>query len=204
MYFMLTRLRINATHAYAERGLDPYWTPPEATRALLAIEVIPNQVWEPACGAGAIAKVLVATGRKVWATDIIKYPGFALDTEINFLALPPKYETWHVESIITNPPFKLAQQFAKQALLRAPYVAFLLRLNFLESMERLAFFRAHPPARVWISSRRLPMMHRFNWAGKKAPSNHCFAWFVWQGAPRAPEIRWFDWKHVEKETPSCP
>jgi hypothetical protein len=31
-------LRINARHSNSRRGLDAYWTPPEATRALMAAE----------------------------------------------------------------------------------------------------------------------------------------------------------------------
>ena len=39
----------------------------------------------------------------------------------------------------------------------------MLRTNFVESVSRLPFFRCSPPTRMWVSSRRLPMMHRFGW-----------------------------------------
>jgi len=87
---------------------------------------------------------------------------------------------------VTNPPYRLAQAFASKASLDAPYVALLLRLNFLESTRRLPFFRTSPPRRVWVSSRRLPMMHRLGWTGRRSVSNHCFAWFIWErGAGRS-------------------
>jgi hypothetical protein len=42
-------VRIQSTHRHADRGLDPYWTPPEATRSLLALEAahLPCHIWEP-------------------------------------------------------------------------------------------------------------------------------------------------------------
>ena len=45
-----------------------------------------------------------------------------------------------VTGIVTNPPFKLAIEFARKALDEVPYLALLLRTNFLESTRRLPFF----------------------------------------------------------------
>jgi len=40
------------------------------------------------------------------------------------------------------------------------------------------------------------MMHRYGWAGPKARSNTCFAWFIWQyGRPPEP-LGWFDWQEI--------
>jgi hypothetical protein len=98
-----------------------------------------------------------------------------------------------VQAVVNNPPFKLAIAFVAKAIIDAPYVALLLRLNFLESVGRLPFFRKTPPARIWVSSGRLPMMHRLGWDGRHASSNHCFAWFVWERGAASVEIKWFDW-----------
>jgi len=58
----------------AERRDDLYETPECATRALLAVESLPQgTVWEPACGPGAIVRVLRAAGHQVYATDLVKY-----------------------------------------------------------------------------------------------------------------------------------
>jgi len=64
----------------------------------------------------------------------------------------------------------------------------MLRTNFVESVSRLPFFRCSPPTRMWVSSRRLPMMHRFGWDGPRATSNTCYAWFIWdrRGTPAPP------------------
>jgi hypothetical protein len=60
-----------------------------------------------------------------------------------------------------NPPFRLAGRFAKKAVGEVGYVALLLRTNFLKSVQRLPFFRQRPPTRIWVSPRRLPLMHRY-------------------------------------------
>lgn len=54
-------LRINSSHSHSERGLDCYWTPKQATRALMAIERLPLSVADPCCGSGAILDVLRST-----------------------------------------------------------------------------------------------------------------------------------------------
>lgn len=187
-------MRIQSSHCHAARGLDPYFSPPEATAALLAIELgrLPQRLWEPAAGDGAIVRPLCAAGFDVVATDIVDYGGDSIAPGVDYLtaALPRG-----VTGIITNPPYRRAVEFARKALGEVPYLALLLRTNFLESTTRLPFFRKHPPARVWISSRRLPMMHRHGWAGPQAPSNTCFAWFVWdEGAEAKGVIGWFDWR----------
>ena len=50
---------------------DFYPTPPEAIRALLSVETFEGSIWEPACGDGAISKVLLEAGHEVVSTDLI-------------------------------------------------------------------------------------------------------------------------------------
>ena len=191
-------MRIQSKHSDADRGLDPYFTPREAIEALISIErdSIPDQIWEPACGDGAIVTPLREAGYLVRGTDIANY-GFNCD-QLDYFKTKPYPGT---TGIITNPPFNLAVEFAQKALTEVSYLALLLRTNFLESNERLSFFRTTPPQRVWISSRRLPMMHRHGWEGPRAPSNTCYAWFVWDGASakqQGPILKWFDWAEIYK------
>jgi len=40
-------------------------------RALLSVETFEGSIWEPACGDGAISKVLLAAGFDVVSTDLI-------------------------------------------------------------------------------------------------------------------------------------
>src|SRR5262249_8719958 len=63
-----------AMHPYSERGVDLYETPTPAVHALLAAEPLPpGNVWEPACGPGAIVRVLREAGHRVVATDLVDY-----------------------------------------------------------------------------------------------------------------------------------
>ena len=64
---------IAIAHPLADRGDDVYDTPDVAVEALLSAETIPGCVWEPACGPGAIARVLRRHGRVVYAIDFVDY-----------------------------------------------------------------------------------------------------------------------------------
>jgi hypothetical protein len=163
-------------HTFAERGLDLYETPPVAVTALLKVEQIPHSVWEPAAGRGAIAKVLRAHGHGVICSDIDSY-GFPLNFTGNFLETVEMPAG--VEAIVTNPPFKLAEEFVAHALDLAPLTITLLRLAFMESERRCGILEGRGLARVHVFKKRLPRMHRDGWAGRKANSGMAFAWFVW-------------------------
>lgn len=202
-------MRINSSHSNSDRGLDAYFTPREAIVSLIAIEQehLPKWIWEPACGDGAIVRPLREAGYNVTASDIKNY-GFPCEIIDYFRMLPDPT----IRGIVTNPPFKLAIRFAEKALIDVPYLALLLRTNFLESTSRLEFFRRSPPSRIWVSSRRLPQMHRHDWSGPEAASNIAFAWFIWDKFDKQKRIiDWFDWgefcptnarTHVEANIPA--
>jgi hypothetical protein len=186
------------SHSYAERGDDFYATPPEAVHSLLAIEKkwLPGgTIWEPACGDGAIVNVLRAAGREVVATDLIDRGCPGSTSGLDFVRDGRGPGRGVTKAIITNPPYRLAWQFVERALQECDYVAMLLRLAFLEGLARKAWFEMRQLARVHVSSRRLPMMHRHGWDGPKAGSAVCHAWFVWDKRHEGrPVIQWFDWK----------
>jgi hypothetical protein len=191
---MATPLRVNSTHSHADRGPDPYWTPPEAVRALMAIERLPPSIADPCCGSGAILAVLQAAGHIVHGSDIIGY-GWPHTVIRDYLSGPV---AMHEVAIVTNPPYRLARKSIEKAIAdHCLFHAWLLRLNFLESIGRMALWRAHPPSRVWVSSRRLPMMHRLGWTGRTAPSNHCYAWFIWDESGEKLRLGHFDWKAMQ-------
>ena len=155
---------------------------------------MPRTIWEPAAGDGAIVRPLEESGRTVIAADLVDR-GAGYRSGADYLLEPVPAEA---QGIVTNPPYKLALPFVQKALSDVPYSAWLLRINFLESTRRLPFFRQHPPARVWVSSRRLPMMHRGGWDGPTAPSNMCFAWFVFERHATIAELGWFDWQEHDR------
>jgi hypothetical protein len=179
----------------AERRDDLYETPACAVRALLAVESLPQgTVWEPACGPGAIVRVLRAAGHEVWATDLVDYASPDQDESgIDFL-MESGSAPYFIGSIITNPPFKNADQFVRHALLLCPRVYMLLRLAFLESERRTAILESGWLKRVYVFRKRLPMMHRAGWNGPRASSALAFAWFCWDRSHRGPtELRRISW-----------
>jgi hypothetical protein len=166
---------------------DFYRTPRASTEALLNVETFDERVWEPACGDGAISTVLWARGHDVISTDLNDYKfgtcGVNFLTEYDLVA----------PTIITNPPFLLADQFIQHALhLGAHKAAFLLRLAFLEGMRRhTTLFAPTPPARVWVHSRRQTL-----WIGDDPDARGtggaiAFAWFVWDRTHTGPtQLGW--------------
>ncbi len=185
----------NKRDLLANRGNDLYQSPPEAVKALLAVEKIPHRVWEPACGPGAIVKVLRWRGHDVLATDLVDYGQGPAWSGIDFL-IPGIAETFASgRAIVTNPPFKNAHLFVSRALQLAPYVAMLLRLAFLESEKRRDIIDNSCLARVHVFRKRLPMMHRDGWEGRTANSGMAFAWFIWERGYSGPtELRRVSWE----------
>lgn len=151
-------------------------TPPEATAAFLLrearrIHTISRNVWEPACGEGAIVRVLEGFGFVVEATDIRKHR-VAGTGGIDFLLADALF----APVIITNPPYaEVAGQFIRHAIaLGVDYLALLLPSGFFQaSAENIALWREHVPSRIW------PIGFRLDWTGRKKPLPLPHAWFVW-------------------------
>jgi hypothetical protein len=162
-------------HTYAERGLDLYETPSVAVEALLHVEQLPHRIWEPAAGRGAIVRVLRDHGHAVIASDIHDYGG--LHFVGDFLA--QKRLPAGCDCVLTNPPYRIVEPFIAHALELAPLVIMLLRLAFFESERRCGILEGRGLARIHCFRKRLPMMHRDQWAGRKANSGMAFAWFCW-------------------------
>jgi hypothetical protein len=134
---------------------DFYETPAWATEALLEMERFEGEILEPACGAGAISRVLEAYGYRVESSDIQDEPYIYGARGVDFLT-----EEYLVpcNNLITNPPYSLAQQFAEKALkvIRCK-IALLLRINFLEGKKRYEFFKRTPLKSVNMFSSRVTM-----------------------------------------------
>lgn len=184
----------NRAHPLGERKDDLYETPPEATEALLRAESIPPVVWEPACGPGAIVRVLRAAGHTVFASDLVDYASPDQDAARRDFLLESTCPVG-TQAIVGNPPFKLAQEFVVHALDLCPKVIMLLRLAFLESKRRGPILDAGQLARVHVFRKRLPMMHRNGWDGPRAGGMMAFAWFVWDREHQGPtELHRISWE----------
>jgi hypothetical protein len=163
-------------HRHADRGADLYETPVCAIEPLVAAGHLPQRLWEPAAGRGAIVDVLRGHGHSVVCSDIQDY-GYPLDFVADFLKV--KTAPTDCTCILTNPPYRIATEFAAHAIDLVPHVFLLLRLAFLESAKRAPILDTGKLARVHVFKRRLPMMHRDGWSGPRASSAIPFAWFCW-------------------------
>ena len=173
-------------HRHIERGLDFYATPPPAIAALLTTEPLsPGSLWDCAAGNGGIVRPLRESGYSVVASDIVER-AFKLNFVRDFLHV--QEAPAGVATIVSNPPYRLAEQFVSHAFGLVPHVILLLRLAFLESERRSAILDNGQLARVHVFKRRLPMMHRDGWNGPRASSAIPFAWFCWDRDHIGPAI----------------
>jgi hypothetical protein len=176
----------NTSHAVmsqrveAPDSLDDFPTPPWATRALIEHviggkgAVADMSCLEPACGAGHMSKVLKEYFSLVQSADAGDYGyGQARD----FLKSP--YEAGGYDWVITNPPFRLAQEFVLRSLAVAREgVAILARTVFLESSGRYrAIFQQTPPAIFAQFVERVPMVK--GRLDKSATTATGYCWLVW-------------------------
>lgn len=203
-----------------ERGDDLYETPIEAMRTLLALESFGLNVLEPSVGKGAILRPLEAAGYDVAIADIVDRGITTQHGECqgvgDFLKTTGPGKLYSVGTdIVTNPPYGVANAYAAHALRehRPGKMALLLNLNFLcgfEDPERCFVMDANPPSRIYVFTRRLPMMHRDGWEGNKTSSQMNTAWFVWERnrdgsyGDDFPQLIRVDWAKYEKAEPLRP
>jgi hypothetical protein len=187
----------NTSHAVMAQRTEPkdspddFPTPPWATRGLLEHIIGDNPLselncLEPACGAGHMAKVLKEYFKAVHSSDAFSY-GYG---EVRDFVEEP-YEANAFDWVITNPPFRLAEEFVRLALpIARKGVAILARTVFLESVGRYrGIFREAPPTKFAQFVERVPMVR-----GRldiKATTATGYAWLVWEkGTIDAPRLTW--------------
>lgn len=187
----------NTSHAVMAQRTEPrdspddFPTPPWATRALLEYVISDHDIasqscLEPACGAGHMARALSEYFADVRYADAFHY-GYG-DVR-DFLTYP--YETNAVDWVITNPPFRLAEEFVLRALRVARHgVAILARTVFLESSGRYRrIFEENPPSRFAQFVERVPMVK--GRLDMKASTATGYAWLVWEkGVGGHPRLMW--------------
>jgi hypothetical protein len=133
-----------------------------------------------------MSKVLREYFHEVQSADAFDY-GYGKVRD--FLTFP--YETDAVDWIITNPPFRLAEDFVLRSLRVARQgVAILARTVFLESVGRYnGIFRETPPSKFAQFVERVPMVK-----GRldiKATTATGYAWLVWEKFSIAtPHLMW--------------
>lgn len=174
---------------------DFYRTPASCTRSILHAAFPPftakfgARVLDPCCGDGAILDVV----KQEWPAA--ETHGIELDKERASIAMERGHNVrsypdalddhdWSRNErphlILMNPPFSLSLEFVERALREVdPFgvVCALLRLNWLASVRRAPFLRAHTPS-VYV----LPKRPSFTADGRVDAAD--YGWFCWrEGQP---------------------
>lgn len=182
---------VMAQRVEAADSPDDFPTPPWATRALLSHVLSEDEpvselsCLEPACGAGHMARVLKEHFQTVQATDAYYYGYGGIR---DYLDVP--YEVNSVDWVITNPPFRLAEEFALRSLKVARRgVALLTRTVFLESSGRYnRLFKDNPPTKFAQFVERVPMVK--GRLDAKATTATGYAWLVWEKDQLGSRVVW--------------
>jgi len=165
---------------------DFYETPYTLTRKFLDVEYFNKNstVCEPACGGGAITKVL----NEYWEDDKVT----AYDQETNFL-----WDYNEYNYIITNPPFSLAFEFIQKAKqLAKSKFALLLPLSYLHGKKRFDEIysdRDYGLEKVYVFTRYPMLGETLREDGKYNTGMMVYAWYVWtNGYSGLPTVDWLD------------
>ena len=149
---------------------DFYPTPAPVTQALIDTGLIPRgpRIWEPACGDGAMCKVLHRNGYSGFGTDLHER-GMG-NSGVDFL----RTQKCFGPIVITNPPFMLAKEFILRAgrWKEITWMALLLKANYWAAAERLQLFECYTP-RWW-----LPLTWRVDFLNLGRPTMDV-AWCIW-------------------------
>lgn len=161
---------------------DFYETPYSLTELLLEKETMIGNILEPACGNGAIVKVLKKNGYM----NITAY-----DKETDFLKETKKYDT-----VITNPPFSLAYEFIQKAKQVSDVFYFLLPLNYLHGKKRYDNIYSDKDFRletIYVFTRYPLLGEPLREDGKHNTGMMVYAWYKFnKNYKEEPIIRWLD------------
>lgn len=179
---------ISHNKSYQREADDFYATEPKAVEFLTQLEPLSRDIWECACGQGHISEVLIKKGFNVKSTDLVDR-GYG-EPGVDFLKQTELFDG----DIVTNPPYKYAQEFVEKTLeLVKPghKVCMFLKLQFMESNSRRELFLKNPPKTVWVACARLKCGKNGNF--KETSHLLAFAWYVWEkGFDGNTTLKWFN------------
>ena len=196
----------SSSHTKEERQKNDYYaTDPQAFQDFLWAfeerdgEELNRTIWEPACGEGNLAKVLMKRGHLVLGTDKIDR-GFG--NVYDFLESRERMK-WGGD-IITNPPYKgnMDIDFVKRSLevvSKGKWVIMLFKVQFLASKKRYFLFQELPPKYIYIHSSRIKIWKNNEDDGGSNALD--YAWFIWQKGHQGETItRWIPNQDYREET----
>lgn len=155
-----------------------YATHPSVTRDLLREETFGENILEPFCGSGTMAKVLTQAGHKVKAYDIVDRGYGAVCNFFDLEVTENQYD------IITNPPYNddLCQIITKCISLAKSKVAILMPLRYLSAKSRYTeLYKEQPPSRVYVYQERICIAKNadFKKYSDAGANMEIYAWYIW-------------------------
>ena len=174
-----------SNHTQGERQKNDYYaTDPQAFKDFLWAfqerdgEQLHHKIWEPACGEGNLAKVLMERNHLVLGTDLIDR-GFGSIYDFLNSSDPMKWEG----DIITNPPYKGNQDidFVRRSLdivSKGKLVIMLFKVQFLASKKRYFLFQELKPKYIYVHSSRIKIWKNNEDDGGSNALD--YAWFIWE------------------------
>ena len=193
-----TMLGMSTTwHPEQRAAGDYYTTDPTAVEqfinhyhkiSLFAREFFYTKIWEPACGCGNISKVLESKGYNVISTDL--YDRGYGKSGVDFLTAELPFEC---NTIITNPPYALADDFVKHAMDILPiggrYFA-LMNLSYLAGQKRFKeiYDKGYLHA-IHVYPHRINCYKNNEDTGHSSPVN--YAWFEYRKISPHRNIRFY-------------
>ena len=161
--------------------IDFYQTPTWCIEKLLEKESFIWPILEPCSWAWAISKVLENNWYRVYSQDIRIDDWVYWNKWVDFFK-----SDFKASNIVTNPPYFCAKDFILKSLeLSENKVVMLLKLQFLESVDRYEFFKNTPLKKVYVFCKRITMYPEW----QSEPKNSwtiAYAWYVWE--------KWYKWE----------
>lgn len=133
------------------------------------------KIWECSCGQGHLSKELIKQGYDVYSSDLIDR-GFGQVKD--FLKCNSRFKG----DILTNPPFKLAENFIEHGMSlisNGNKLILFLKIQFLEGQKRHKLFKKYPPKFVYAHSKRQQCSMNADFDNLKATTQF-YAWYIFE------------------------
>lgn len=178
------------------REMDAYMTPLPLAQAicrrLTALGINPKLILEPSAGTGNFIRAAYETwhharidaiepdlNRAGSLTRLRTEAGFTVCTKIDIGTFETAFVAGRPGLILGNPPYSHALEHVRLALDLGHYTAFLLRMSFLASQERVREFWDKQPESGASLRFLIPLAERPSFTGK-GTDNSEYAVYVWE------------------------
>jgi hypothetical protein len=176
---------------------DFYTTDPQSVKIFLDKyikdgENLEGSIYECSCGTGNISEVIKEyyPNNELFSSDLIDR-GYGYGN-IDFLNYEYKRK---FDTIITNPPFSLINDFIKRGLeLTNRYLIYFAKIQILEGEDRVGFLKNTPLKYIYVNKKRQATWKNnepLDPNGKKWATTMMMCWFVWDKEYKGePIVRW--------------